>query len=90
MKRYGIVGGLSVTAEKVAAILSAWSIYLPSNYKVIWSGTYHGDNVVVIEGIDDHGWTMDRYIIPRLGSEMMHCTEIDLSHPVMKEIPEEK
>jgi hypothetical protein len=45
------------------------------------------DDVVVIQGEDYHGWTLDRYVIPRLGSGMMRVDEIDLSHPIMKEIP---
>lgn len=96
MKRYGIVRGLGVNAEKVAA-------YLPSNYKVIWSGKtdWHCsglsqqwkqcpdlvDDVVVIAGRDNHGWTLHGYVAPRLGSGMMRCDECDLSHPIMKEIP---
>lgn len=60
---------MSITADKVAK-------YLPSNYQVIWSGKsdwhystlsawqcYLGmvDDVVVIEGIDSYGWTLDTY-----------------------------
>lgn len=93
--RYAIVRGLSITPEKVAA-------YLPSNYKVIWSGKTNWDrntttnvwkqvpwedDVVVIEGKDSHGWTLDHYVAPRLGSGLMRCDECDLSHPIMKEIP---
>ena len=83
-KRYAMVRGLSVTPELVAS-------YLPSNYKVIgtgrdevWEG--HFEDVVLIEGRDDHGWTLDRYVAPRLGSGMMRCDEIDLSHKLMKEV----
>ena len=40
-----------------------------------------GDDVI-IGGVDNHGWTLDDYVIPRLGSGMMICTEIvlDLEH----------
>ena len=82
-KRYAIVRGYSITAEKVAA-------YLPANYKVIHTGMTHTvleETVVVIEGIDRNGFTLDRYVSPRLGSGLMRCDEIDLSHPIMKEIP---
>lgn len=41
----------------------------------------------VIEGRDDHGWTLDSYVIPRYGSGSIACEEIDLSHPIMKEVP---
>jgi len=96
VKRYAIVRGLSITPEKVA-------VYLPSNYKVIWSGKTDWDrnpttnvwkqvpwedDVVVIEGEDCLGWTLHGYITPRLGSGLMRCDEIDLSHPIMKQIPE--
>lgn len=98
IKRYAIVRGLGVSAEKVAA-------YLPSNYRVIWEGRtdWHldqfrvwkqvpemYDKVVVIEGRDDHGWTLDKHVAPRLGSGMMRCDECDLSHPIMKEIPDSR
>lgn len=82
MKRYAVVRGRSVTAEKVAA-------YLPSNYQVIGesnSGPLFSDHLVVIQGEDDHGWTLDGYVIPRLGSGLMRADEVDLSHPAMKEI----
>lgn len=85
MQRYAIVQGRRVESEIVAR-------YLPSNYRVIWSGTFTDgfDDVstVVIQGEDNHGWTLDSYVIPRLGSGLMNAKEIDLSHPVMKEIPE--
>jgi hypothetical protein len=45
------------------------------------------DDSVIIGGTDDHGWTLDKYVIPRLGSGLMCCDEIDLSHPVMMEVP---
>ena len=59
------------TAKTVAA-------YLPGNYKVLGMQGYD----VLIGGTDSHGWTLDDYVIPRLGSGMMNCTEIllDLEH----------
>ena len=59
------------TAETVAA-------YMPGNYRVIGMD---GEDVL-IGGTDNHGWTLDDYVIPRLASGMMHCTEIklDLEH----------
>lgn len=57
--------------------------YLPSNYQVIWTG----EEGAVIAGRDDHGWTLDGYVIPRLGSGLIRADEIDLSHPVMMKIP---
>ena len=92
VKRYGLVRGRNVTAETVTN-------YLPGNYRVIWSGKVSDwsptvevegpldDNCVVIQGEDNRGWTLDRYVIPRLGSGLMRCDEIDLSSPAMRLIP---
>lgn len=48
--------------------------YLPQNYKVIG----HDGDSVLIGGTDNHGWTLDAYVIPRLGSGMMIATEVHL------------
>lgn len=55
------------TAETVAA-------YMPGNYRVIGMD---GDDVL-IGGTDNHGWTLDDYVIPRLASGMMLAVEIHL------------
>ena len=54
------------------------SAYLPGNYRII--GMQEED--VLIGGVDNHGWTLDGYVIPRLASGMMRCEEIvlDLEH----------
>ncbi len=84
MKRYGLVRGHNITAAKVAA-------YLPVGYRVLHTTTLNefgrAEPAVVIQGEDYAGWTLDKYVIPRLGSGLMRCDEIDLSHPVMKEVP---
>lgn len=53
--------------------------YLPHNYRVTGSEVRHEygyDNLVVtIEGTDDAGWTLDDYVIPRLGSGLIGCRE---------------
>ncbi len=85
MRRYALVRGHNISEEKVAA-------YLPGNYRVEgtvtltepWGDEYQA---VVVSGTDDHGWTLDAYVIPRLGSGLMAAREIDLSHPAMKQIP---
>jgi len=85
-KRYALVRGHGITAEKVAA-------YLPRNYTVEGVAQDHpfkddyAETVVVVGGRDDHGWTLDGYVIPRLGSGLMGATEIDLSHEAMKQLP---
>lgn len=82
VKRYAIVTHARSRQEIEA--------YLPSNYTVAHeqeSATFPGRLVFVIEGHDDAGWTLDRYVIPRLASGMILASEVDLSHPIMKEIP---
>jgi hypothetical protein len=89
MKRYALVSLKRDSAEVV-------SRYLPANYKVIgtvdqadatdkFDFTY--GPVAIIKGEDNAGWTLDDYVIPRLGSGLIVAREIDLSHPVMKKIP---
>lgn len=65
--RYAIVKGHADNADTVAA-------YLPSNYKVSDKQTY--DNALLIEGEDFGGWTLDDYVIPRLGSGWMFAEEV--------------
>lgn len=48
--------------------------YLPSNYTVL--GRTLDNESTVIVGVDDHGWTLDAYVIPRLGSALIHCEEV--------------
>ena len=92
--------GDNATVEEHQQTLEA---YLPGNYRVLaavieeekaFSSTAPGGSVVerrklafVIEGEDSAGWTLDSYVIPRLGSGLIFADEIDLSHPVMKVIP---
>ena len=91
MKRYAIVRNATSRQQAEA--------YLPGNYNVVhealWS-RYPGDinphsprdvEVYVIEGEDSHGWTLDGYVIPRYASGLIWVEEIDLSHPIMREVP---
>jgi hypothetical protein len=48
------------------------SAYLPSNYKV----TEVHDTYAVIEGVDNAGWTLDDYVIPRLASGLIFAKEV--------------
>lgn len=73
-KRYALV---SARPESIAA-------YLPDNYRVIGSV----DGETVIGGRDVAGWTLDAYVIPRLASGLYFATEIDLSHPALKRLPD--
>lgn len=87
-KRYAMVRGLNCKPEIV-------SQYLPSNYQVegvaldrpFATDPSYTESVVIIGGRDNHGWTLDRYVIPRLASGLMRADEIDLSHPVMQQLP---
>lgn len=48
--------------------------YLPRNYEAV---TAHApDCGVVIVGHDDHGWTLDDYVIPRLASGLIRAYEV--------------
>jgi hypothetical protein len=46
--------------------------YLPSRYSVVKVE----DGKTFIEGEDFAGWTLEGYVIPRLGSGMFFCEEI--------------
>lgn len=46
--------------------------YLPPRYKVV---EVAGDKTF-IEGEDFLGWTLEDYVIPRLGSGMLFCEEL--------------
>ena len=46
--------------------------YLPSNYHVAEAT----DGKALVYGTDDHGWTMETYVIPRLGSGLIAAGQI--------------
>jgi hypothetical protein len=48
--------------------------YLPINYQAEFARGNRDD--VVIFGEDNHGWTLDGYVIPRLGSGLIVAKEI--------------
>ncbi len=52
-------------ADRVAA-------FLPSNYTVVG----HADHQVTIQGIDNAGWTLDDYVLPRLASGLLFGIEV--------------
>tara|TARA_B100001059_G_scaffold65800_2_gene62192 strand:- start:14203 stop:14739 length:537 start_codon:yes stop_codon:yes gene_type:complete len=43
---------------------------LPSNYRVVQVN----DDSVIVRGRDHAGWTAEGYVIPRLGSALLHAT----------------
>jgi len=48
--------------------------YLPNNFQVL--GRTLDNTGTIIVGVDDHGWSLDAYVIPRLGSALITCTEV--------------
>lgn len=48
--------------------------YLPDNFRVL--GRSLDNTKTIIIGVDDHGWSLDAYVIPRLGSALIHCEEV--------------
>lgn len=47
--------------------------YLPANYTADQSET---GSDIIITGHDDHGWTLDGYVIPRLASGLIWAREM--------------
>lgn len=63
-------------ARSAARQLELVQSYLPANFTACEStGTTHGD-VILIEGYDDHGWTLHEYVIPRLSSGLIVAKEV--------------
>lgn len=51
--------------------------YLPNNFRCIGRTLDQSNNGgIIIIGVDDHGWTLDKYVIPRLGSANIYCEEV--------------
>ena len=48
--------------------------YLPNNFQVL--GRTLDNSGTIIVGVDDHGWSLDAYVIPRLGSALISCEEV--------------
>lgn len=68
--RYAIVSGAR-SAQEIYA-------YLPTNYAILTDAASDHDGlpVYLISGTDNAGWTLDGYVIPRLGSGGMGCREL--------------
>lgn len=49
--------------------------YLPTNYSARLE-THASPPYILIEGQDDHCWTLDGYVIPRLGSGLIVAKEV--------------
>ncbi len=59
-----VSGGLNATLTDVRD-------YLPQNYSA-----WEYREVVWINGRDNHGWTLDGYVLPRLGSALIAAEEV--------------
>lgn len=49
--------------------------YLPSNYRV--NPALNTEGETCIEGEDSAGWTMEDYVLPRLGSGLMWANRVE-------------
>tara|TARA_Y100000310_G_scaffold343680_1_gene452442 strand:- start:1017 stop:1430 length:414 start_codon:yes stop_codon:yes gene_type:complete len=67
----------AIVTSPSAGQLNTVRSYLPSNFTACESsGTILGD-VILIEGYDRAGWTLDRYVIPRLASGLIVVREVE-------------
>jgi hypothetical protein len=94
MYRYALVVGARSRREVEAYLPDGYEViaevgsdYAIRAFREIGPGDQPERVVFVIRGEDFAGWTLDAYVIPRLGSGLINATEIDLSHPVMKCVP---
>ena len=85
MKRYALVSLAGTT-------LSAIERHLPDHYQVLALLADPPDPcpaypVVVVHGRDQKESTLHQHVLPALAAAGISASEIDLSHPVMKQIP---
>lgn len=69
-------------SKRIAVVTNArdaeqlWA-YLPANYDIVGGDIGEpGRPVYLIAGVDNAGWTLEGYVIPRLASGTIFCTEI--------------
>lgn len=70
--RHAIVQGRDLSREQLER-------YLPANYAVSEELPAPDSRIkaYMIEGRDDSGWTLSGYVIPRLASGLIGCTEVE-------------
>ena len=68
MRKAIVVGGIG--AEDIETVRA----YLPSNYSAE-VGPEHDPRIRIV-GEDDHGWTLEDYVIPRLASGLICAREV--------------
>lgn len=58
--------------------LSEIQAYMPSNYTAfVHENQTYGDSEIIIVGADSAGWTMQGYVLPRLGSGLHNAVELE-------------
>lgn len=57
-------------------VVASVAAYLPHNYRAEHMTSDEEGAYVLVTGTDDHGWTMDDYVIPRLQSGLYGVREI--------------
>lgn len=96
MKRYAIVKNARTCSEAEAYLPDNYRVIYEHQGDTCARCSIHtskSDHIFqpklsfVIEGSDSAGWTLDDYVIPRYASGLIQAEEIDLSHPIMKEVP---
>lgn len=65
--------------SSASAMLGRVLALLPGNYQAALVTANNLKFRVKIWGEDDHGWTLDGYVIPRLASGNLFANESDLS-----------
>jgi hypothetical protein len=69
-RRARVSPGHNITLESISS-------YLPHNFTVCEATCSTHGSILLIEGYDRAGWTLDGYVIPRLGSGLIFAKEIE-------------
>ena len=69
-RRATVSPGHHVTLESIRS-------YLPHNFNACEATCSTHGSILLIEGYDRAGWTLDGYVIPRLGSGLIFAKEIE-------------
>ena len=70
--KYVLVNAASGTREEVAK-------YLPTNFRLIgitFPSDYYPEGEYIVVGKNVAGWTVNEYVIPRLGSGLIAAREV--------------
>jgi hypothetical protein len=69
-----------LTIEVASTLLGRTLAYLPGNYEAglvrDWNDPTGDGYLVKVVGIDNAGWTLDGYVVPRLASGNIFLTEV--------------